>query len=68
MPLTKLTENRYVEIDNISEIQFRPDPDNPILEITYKPNETLAGLRLFGAEALEGWANFKNHVAEGRNQ
>jgi hypothetical protein len=59
MTLMKLTENRYVDGENIAEAEFHPDPEKPILEITYKKHETLSGFRLFGPEAEQAWQNFR---------
>ena len=36
MALTKLTDNRYVDGENIADIEFHPDLEQPMLEITYK--------------------------------
>ena len=48
MDLVKLTENRYMDGGNIAEIEFDPDPEKPILEITYKRHESLAGFGYLG--------------------
>jgi len=67
MALVKLTENRYVDGGNIAEVEFHPDPEKPILEITYKRHESLTGFRVFGAEATEAWENLKKYVGPERN-
>ena len=67
MDLVKLTENRYMDGGNIAEIGFHPDAEKPILEITYKRHESLAGVRLFGPEATEAWENLKKYMEPERN-
>jgi hypothetical protein len=59
MTLIKITENHYVDSNELSDVTFRPDPE-PTLDIYYK---TYSSTRLIGSEALEAWDNIRNAVA-----
>jgi len=59
MTLIKITENHYVDSNELSNVTFRPDPE-PTLDIYFK---TYITTRLSGSEALEAWDNIRSAVA-----
>jgi len=66
MALTKLTANRLLNLDNVSEVVFHPDSETPFIDLTYRRHGSVAGFRLYREEALEEWANLNSSLAVGK--
>jgi len=63
MTLIKLSENHYVDADDLSDVRFRSDLPEPVLEILYKSSPSMT--RIAGHEAEQAWENIKNAIDGG---